>query len=91
MTARTPTHEVVITIGKLDRLYNTRYGNPRWHIVSTDLRVWPTQPDANFVHMMENSEFRGVPVVLTVNNRGHVTRIRVATEEDIRIHGQQGR
>lgn len=65
-------------IGKLDRMQNSRNGNPRWRVTFTDGTVAATEPDAMIAYALNNPEYRDVDVDVTFNGRGWITSVEVA-------------
>ena len=67
-----------LVISRLVRLANSVNGNPRYEVVFTDGTSARTAPDAMISYGIANSEYQGVPLVVTFNRAGHITQARPA-------------
>jgi hypothetical protein len=64
-------------IKSLERMNNTREGNPRWRVTLVNGGVHTTKPDAAVGHVIENSEYREGPVEVTFNANGEIIGVEV--------------
>ena len=60
---------VTRTVQRMERMRNSAHGNPRYRVHFTDGTVVPTTRDADVGHGAENSEYLGVPLRVTLNNK----------------------
>lgn len=63
---------------RLDRLQNSRNGNPRYKVTFTDGETAITKSDASCAFTIENSEMRG-DVVVTFNRDNEITHLSPAS------------
>lgn len=63
-------------IEKLKRLNYTINGNPRWLVTFTDGTVLRTKPDSNIAGLIDNSEYRDVPLIVETNGRNQITDLK---------------
>lgn len=71
-------HEVKTqTIAALERMQNTANGNPRWRVAFTDGTSALTKTDADVAYGLGNTEFQGVPVIVTYEG-GQIVYVAVA-------------
>lgn len=62
-------------IAKLDRLVNSRKGNPRYRVQFTDGLVAKTGCDSAVGFVIANAEYRDVPVLVTFTVRGDIATL----------------
>lgn len=67
-----------LVISRLVRLANSANGNPRYEVIFTDGTSARTAPDAMISHGITNSEYQGVPLVVTFDRAGRITQARPA-------------
>lgn len=72
-----PWEPEVLTIATLERLRNSRAGNPRYLVSFTNGRVAQTAADSQVNYLIENREFRDVPLVVTFDSDGRIIRVKV--------------
>lgn len=72
--------QVTKTIAMTERLTNSENGNPRYRIVWTDGTANNTMPDAAIAHGITNSEYQGVPLLVTLE-RGQVINAKPEEEK----------
>lgn len=70
-------YTVTDTIVKLERMNNSRDGNPRWRVTLAAAGVHTTVPDAQVNHGIENSEYQNVPLSVTLDRHGQIVRIEI--------------
>lgn len=73
-------NESVKTIDYLERLRNSADGNPRFEVYFTDNTHATTKADAQINYRIENREFRGVPLRITTDQAGLITKAIPATD-----------
>lgn len=62
--------DTIKTIASLKRLRNTLNGNPRYEVAFTDNTVLRTKADSNIAAVIEDPEYRDIPLKVEVNGRG---------------------
>lgn len=67
--------EKILTIDTLERLNNSRNGNPRFRVTFTDGTVAQTETDGSVNYVIENKEFRDVPLKVTFTKAGRIKHI----------------
>lgn len=67
-----------LVISRLVRLANSVNGNPRYEVIFTDGTSARIKPDAMISHGITNSEYQGVPLVVTFDRAGHIIRVQPA-------------
>ncbi|MCA1839952.1 MAG: hypothetical protein LC723_06435 [Actinobacteria bacterium] len=65
------------TIKTLTRLANSKHGNPRWEVTFTDGDTFDTAADAQVGYMINNREYQGVQLDVTLT-KGFITHVKVA-------------
>ncbi|KJL45567.1 hypothetical protein [Microbacterium trichothecenolyticum] len=65
-------------IASLERLRNSRDGNPTWRVEFTDGTVATTAKDAAVGNAIDNSEYQGVPLEVTFDGDGAIRSVEVA-------------
>jgi hypothetical protein len=65
-----------VRIVTLTRLANTANGNPRWLVLLDDGTEAETRPDADVAFGIENSEYQGTRLVVSMAGR-YITGVRV--------------
>ena len=66
-----------LMIARITRLNSSRNGNPRFQVSFTDGTVAPTGVDCAIAYGIQNSEYRGVPLSVTFNSRGHILYVNI--------------
>lgn len=66
------TDKITKTIASMHRMKSSVNGNPRFKVIFTDGVSAPTAPDAGWSYGAENPEYRGGPVVVHLNDQGHI-------------------
>lgn len=67
-----------LVISRLVRLANSANGNPRHEVIFTDGTSARTAVDANIGGMIENSEYQGVPLLVTFDRAGRIAQVQPA-------------
>ena len=67
---------VTKTIDSIKRAASSRNGNPRFTVTFTDGSTHSTAVDAMVAYGIENSEYRNVPLDVTLEN-GHIVYVKV--------------
>lgn len=75
-------------IAGLERLANSRNGNPRYRVVFADGQVYSTEPDAQIGYGITNPEFHDVPLYVYVTRGGHLWNLYPVSAAD--DEGQSG-
>lgn len=64
---------MIKTIANLERLHNSKNGNPRYRVTFTDGTVFETAADASINYGITNREYRDVPLEVTFSRNGRIT------------------
>lgn len=64
---------VIRTIASLKRLTNTRMGNPRYVVTFTDGTTMRTRANSYIAAVIENSEYRDVPLIVETTPAGTIS------------------
>jgi hypothetical protein len=65
-----------VRIVRLTRLNNSVNGNPRWLVLLDDGTETETQSDAGIGGVIDNSEYRDVPLTVTLSRAGRITHVK---------------
>lgn len=69
-------------IGLLERLRNTRDGNPSYRVVFTDGTVGTTKENASIAGMLENSEFQDADLMVAFDRPGVIVDVYPLMSDD---------
>ena len=61
-----------VTVSKVERLRNTRSGNPRWRFTLTDGTTAETTPDTAWAHLADSVQ-PGDKLPLVIDQTGRIT------------------
>jgi hypothetical protein len=73
--------KITATIIDLHRTTNSGNGNPRYRVTLDNGRTYRTETDAAVNNMIDNSEYRDVPVRLTLRD-ARIIGVEVASNDD---------
>lgn len=71
------THTETLTIESSKRLRNSRNGNPRFEITFTDGSTARTGSDSMSAFLVENNQYRGVPLAVEFDRAGHIRNLTI--------------
>lgn len=66
-----------LTIESSKRLRNSRNGNPRFEITFADGQTARTRPDSMAAFLVENTQYRGVPLRVEFDTAGRVRNLTI--------------